>query len=254
MKQIGSATPGYLSPERTGESSTGSEHGKTGSLTQTSDQLLAKLAKPKEQHPAIVAREPKQNLEAAVSQLPECGLSLQIEVTGSRFPEGGGWEPIVELQFSNEDDCDWLGVEKVLNELMAPAPVDQIHEWLTIMAVETASKDEGEAVSQLRLKVLSERLQEFPGDVVRVTLHEWPMTNVFFPRAYKELHDALNVRMGNRKRIAAKLRHAIKKKTTLGLSDLPMGGDPEQQMKRNLELARKKAAIMKIPHEKDQGQ
>lgn len=249
MKQIGSAIPGYLSPEKTGESSIGKPHGETGSLTRTSDQLPARPAKPSVQHPAVVERMPKQNLEAAASQLQECGLSLKQEVSGSRFPEGGGWEPVVELKFANEDDCDWLGVKRVVNELMAPAPAEQITEWLTILAVETASKDEGEAISQLRLKVLSERLTEYPGDVVRVVLRDWPLANTFFPTAFKPLADALNARMGNRRKIVTRLREAIKVKSTKGLSDLSMGQDPNEQLDRNLAIARQKAAIMKIGKE-----
>ena len=155
----------------------------------------------------------------------------------------------MELQFANENDCDWLGVQRVVNELMAPAPVEQITEWLTILAVETASKDEGEAISQLRLKVLSERLTEYPGDVVRVVLRDWPLANTFFPTAFKPLADALNARMGNRRKIVTRLREAIKVKSTKGLSDLSMGQDPNEQLDRNLAIARQKAAIMKIGKE-----
>lgn len=250
MKQIASAIPGHLNPEKRDESSTGSERGRTGSLTRTSGQLPAKPEKPSAQHPDIIERLPKQNLEAAASQLRECGLSVKQEVTGSRFPEGGGWEPIVELKFANKDDCDWEGVQKAVNGLMAPAPIDQITEWLTILAVETASKDEGEQISQLRLRVLSERLTEYPGDVVRVVLRDWPLSNVFFPTAFKPLADALNARMGNRRRIVARLREAIKRQSTAGLSDLSMGQDPNEQLNRNLRIAQEK---MKLAGEKGQG-
>jgi hypothetical protein len=170
-------------------------------------------------------------------------LSLKQEVTGSKFPEGGGWEPIVELKLANRDDCDWHGVQRVLNELMAPAPVEQIVEWLTIMAMETASKDEGEVISKLRLKVLSERLTEYPGDVVRVVLREWPLRETFFPNAFKPLNDALSARMGNRRKIVMKLQEAIKHQSTKGLSDFSSGQDPHGQMKRNLHIAQQKLRI-----------
>lgn len=257
MKPIASAIPGQLSLEKMDESSTGDERGKTGLQTQLSDQLPARSEKPSAQHPEVIQRPPKQNLEAAASQLRELGLSLKQEVTGSKFPEGGDWEPIVELKFSDRDDCDWHGVQTVVNELMAPAPVEQIVEWLTVLAMETASKDEGEAISKLRLKVLSERLTEYPGDVVRVVLREWPLSQTFFPNAFKPLSDALNARMGNRRKIVMKLNHAIKQQSTKGLSDLPMGIDPENQMKRNLKIARQKAKVMgvkvKDDNEKEQG-
>ena len=253
MKQVGSVIPGFQNLDQQGENSTGKPHGETGSLTRISDQLPEKPVKPNVQHPAVVERMPKQNLEAAASQLRELGLSLKQEVTGSRFPEGGGWEPIVELKLANREDCDWLGVQRVLNELMAPAPVEQIVEWLTIMAMETASKDEGEVISKLRLKVLSERLTEYPGDVVRVVLRDWPLHETFFPNAFKPLSDALNARMGNRRKIVMKLREAIKQQSTKGLSDFSMGQDPHGQMKRNLRIAEQKAKTYGIELKKEPG-
>lgn len=177
-------------------------------------------------------------------QLRGLGLSLKQEVSGSRFPEGGGWEPVVELKFANQKDCDWHGVQTVVNELMAPAPVEQIVEWLTVLAMETASKDEGETISKLRLKVLSERLTQYPGDVVRVVLRDWPLSETFFPNAFKPLSDALNARMGNRRKIVMKLNHAIKHQSTKGLSDLPMGQNPNEQLERNLRIAEEKVKLI----------
>lgn len=248
MKQIGSVITGQTYLGQKGENSIGKLPGEPGLPAQSTGQSLEKSRPQSVQHPAIIERQPSQNMEAAVSRLQDFGLSLKQEVTGSRFPKGGGWEPIVEIKFGNDPDCDWSGVQETLNSLMAPAPVEKLNEWLTELAVLTASKDEGEAISALRLKILAERLQAFPGDVVRQTLSEWPEYNKWFPTAYVDLKNAIMARMGNRGRIAMRLRTAIKRQSTEGLSD---GIDEYKQLRHEMDMTRRKMAIMGVSEKKE---
>ena len=136
-------------------------------------------------------------------------MSLKAEVTGSRFPKSGGWEPIVTIKAKASDDCDWDSVAKITHSLTAPASDQQIIEWLTVLAVETANRSEDDGTQTLRFKVLADRLKAYSGDVVRETLRDWPETNTFFPSAWNELKKALNAKMGNRIMIADKLRQAM---------------------------------------------
>ena len=135
-------------------------------------------------------------------QLSDYGLSLKLEVTGSRFPPRGGWEPIQEARGKVAANCHWGGVSKVLSELMAPASRETIMEWLTVLAVETANRNEDECTAQLRYVTLAERLSVHPGDIVRHTLRAWPETHRFFPTSWKELKSELDSRMRERRMVA----------------------------------------------------
>ena len=195
MKSISSVTTGVLQQVEMQQSSTGQRHGATGSdaLVTTSEST---------QPVAIRDRNPAANLEAALSQLSVYGLSLKVEVTSSRFPQGGGWEPVQEVRGKVAAHCDWGGVSKVLSELMAPASRETLMEWLTVLAVETASRNEDEGTAQLRFATLAERLSAHPGDIVRYTLRAWPETHRFFPTSWKELRSELDSRIRERRMIA----------------------------------------------------
>lgn len=240
MKQVDFTA---ISKPKERDGKTGISSGATGSLATT--ELSQSGALPRRtQHREVSTREPKRNMEAAVSQLQHYGLRLKQEVTGSKFPKGGGWEPIVAVRFSNEDDCDWSGVRSVIDQLMAPAAEDDLMVWLGTLAMETAAKDEGDQANQFRLKVLANRLSGYPGDVVRAVLDEWPLKHTFFPNAFRELHIDLTERMGNRNLIARKLEKAISAKSTRGLDYAPGEQDPDKYMSRNLRIAQQKNAII----------
>lgn len=195
MKQLSSVISGTPSLAKTQQKPTGTPHGEIGS-----DALVTTSGK--SQPAAIRDSNPGANLEAALSQLSDYGLSLKIGVTGSRFPQDGGWEPIQEVRGKVAANCDWDGVSKVLSRLMAPASPEAVMEWLAVLAVETASRNEDEGTGQLRFTTLAERLSAYPGDIVRHSLRAWPETHRFFPTSWRELKSDLDSRIRQRRMIA----------------------------------------------------
>ena len=205
MKPISSA----ITPLKIGEhSSTGtpdSGHGlarpDSGSVSVQPDRLLE--------------RTPADNLAEAVSSLQDCGLSVKHEVTGSRFQtrfkgdlETTTWEPVMTLTVTPSESLEADKAERIIDALGAPAPVSKLTEWLTMCAVLTAAPRDDDMTSELRLKVFTQKLADFPGDVARKVLADWSSQSKWFP-VWAELEAAMNREMGIRPRLIEQARRCI---------------------------------------------
>ena len=199
MKPISSAIPqprlGELTPTGTQLSAPGSATRSNGAMSVQPERLLA--------------RTPAENLAAAVSSLQDCGVSVKHEVTGSRFPESGGWEPVMSLTVTSSDSPDRDTAERIVNALSAPAPHEKIMEWLTICAVLTAAPRDDDMTAEFRMKVFAGELANYPGDIVRQALSDWPHKSKWFP-AWRELQDVLEKHRGIRPMLVDRVRESIR--------------------------------------------
>lgn len=200
MKKISSALPPLRTPDDT---QTGTQLSAPGSETPQSG---VTNVQPK----AIMQRPPADNLRAALFSLQECGLSLTYEVTGSRFPKEGGWEPVMSLKATCSEQIDAEKARKILDALEAPAPRQMIIEALTMCAALTAQPKEDSGGAELRFHGMAARLAEWPGDVVLSALHHWPTRNKWFP-TLSEIIAECDARMGNREEIITVANRMLRK-------------------------------------------
>ena len=195
MEQIGSAITGLPQQGETQPSLIGKPHGETGSAIAVQPERL-------------LARSPQDNLAAAVSSLQDFGISVSHEVTGSKFPKNGGWEPVMSLMVRQVGEIDMAGAKAVIDGLAAPAPRSSIIEWLTICAVKTVSSRDDDTASDLKLKMFASKLQEYPGDVVKNALDAWPDTHKWFP-TWSELRTEIERMADIRPAIVERVRQKI---------------------------------------------
>ena len=156
----------------------------------------------------LLERSPADNLAAAVWSLQDCGLSVKHEVTGSRFPQNGTWEPVMTLTVTPSELLEADKAERIIDALEAPAPIAKLTEWVTVCAALTAAPRDDDMTSELRLRVYTQKLADFPGDVVRKVLADWPSQSKWFP-VWAELEAAMDREMGIRPRLIQQARRCI---------------------------------------------
>ena len=99
--------------------------------------------------------------------------------------------------------------ERIVNALRAPAPREKLVEWVTICAVLTAQPRDDDMSAELKLRAYVEKLSEYPGDVVREVLNEWPGRSKWFP-TWAELKAALDKHTGIRPMLVDRVREVIR--------------------------------------------
>ena len=198
MKPISSAIPPLRQDEPT---PTGTQLSAPGSATASSGAVSV-------QPDRLLDRSPADNLAAAVWSLQDCGLFVKHEVTGSRFPTNGTWEPVMTLTVTPSESLEADKAERIIEGLAAPAPIAKLTEWLTVCAALTAAPRDDDMTSELRLRVYTQKLAEFPGDVVRKVLADWPSQSKWFP-VWAELEAAMNREMGIRPRLIEQVRRRV---------------------------------------------
>lgn len=210
MKPISSAITPLLKDASQQTGTPPSEH---GSETRSSGALSVQPAR-------LLERSPADNLAAAVSSLQEYGLSVKHEATGSRFVtkmsgdvETTTWEPVMTLTVSSSGSLAHEPVRLILDALQAPAPTDKITEWLTICAGLTLATRDDDPAGNVRLKAYTAKLAEFPGDVVRKVLSDWPSKSKWFP-AWAELQVQIHNEMSVRLSLIHQARRHLNRSTT----------------------------------------
>jgi hypothetical protein len=114
-------------------------------------------------------------------------------------------------------EIDAQTARAVIDGLSAPAPREKIIEWLTVCAVKTASAKDDDMTSDLKLRVFADDLLQYPGDIVRHVLKEWPSRSKWFP-VWKELEDQVQEMAGLRPQIVDKVRSRISRPTQIQAS------------------------------------
>lgn len=114
-----------------------------------------------------------------------------------------------------DETVDAEGAQAVLSGLTAPAPMSDIIEWLTICAVKTVHAKGDDMSSDLKMKVFASDLMDYPGDVVRHVLKEWPTSNKWFP-SWSELVAQIDAMSGNRPAIVQRVGGALRRPRSVG--------------------------------------
>lgn len=168
MKPIGSAITGMprLAPQA--GSPTGAQRGETGSaLTLSADPASA-------MHPAVTARLPTANTEAALSRMQQFGVACSVKME-TVFPTTADGDTTfrqrpTSLTVNSDSSADWLGALRVIQEAMKPASEDQIEGWLAELSAKTARRKSSEMDADLALRVYTGHLRAYPADTVRHVL------------------------------------------------------------------------------------
>jgi hypothetical protein len=103
--------------------------------------------------------------------------------------------------------------ERIVSALEAPAPQAKLIEWVTLCAVLTAQPRDDDMTSELKLRAYVEKLAEYPGDIVREVLSDWPGKSKWFP-TWAELKAALDKHAGVRPLLVDRVRAEIKRSKT----------------------------------------
>lgn len=201
MKPISSAITGTLLPALKAGSATGSPHGEPGSA------MASNGAPPAEMHPEVMRRDPSINTDAVQSRLRQFGVNLTVK-TSLTFPSDQGatisWrERVTGADLSLSSSADLRAALRVVEESLAPAPLERIEHWIAEVNAITARRGETAAEAELALTAYSSRLRQYPGDIVRDTLLSWG--GKWFP-TWGELKEILDVRTSPRTQMLLALK------------------------------------------------
>jgi hypothetical protein len=182
MKPMASATTAIANRSGT---QTGGPHGGTGSEITSSGAS-------REMHPAVMARAPAANTEAALSRMQQFGVTSHVK-TETVFPMTEGdttfRQRATSLRVSLGSSNDLPAALAVANESLRPAPIEAIEEWLARLSVKTARRKDTANGDELALSVYTDHLRAYPGDAVRHVLSNYRGT--WFP-TWGELADLLD--------------------------------------------------------------
>lgn len=106
-------------------------------------------------------------------------------------------------------DQDLSSALALAKQSLSPMTRNERLKLLTETFIRTAPRQQSTDDLKLRLGVYESDLAEFPADIVRYVLQEWPKNNMFWP-TMKELYDRLNFWMVRRAGIVRVLENAMK--------------------------------------------
>lgn len=96
---------------------------------------------------------------------------------------------------------------RLLSDALAPARPERIVEALGVMGALVARRAVSDEDLDLRLTAYTERLRQYPEDVVMSVLHDWPSRSEFWP-TWRDLQIMIDDRMRWRNEVAAALDRA----------------------------------------------
>lgn len=168
MKPISSVISGSENRALQAASLTGGQHGETGLA-------LGLSADPRrEMHPAVMARTPSANTEAALSRMQRSGVtcSVKMETVFPTTPDGDTTfrQRATSLTVNTASSHDLIEALRIIQESLLPASVETIEEWLAELSVKTARRKESSLGTELALSVYTSHLRQYPADAVRHTL------------------------------------------------------------------------------------
>lgn len=149
--------------------------------------------------------DPACNTEAMICSLRRHGFEPVKKVGRLRFPSDpktgarlGFVAPLFGAGLKIAPTADCAAALAAVEHAMAPASEADIALLLAELGQVTARRETSGAAADLFLAAYIQRLREYPGDVVRDVLRNWPGT--FFPK-WGELKQALDERVAWRRMI-----------------------------------------------------
>ena len=131
----------------------------------------------RDMHPAVIARGPAANTEAAISRMQQLGVHCSVRME-TVFPTKGDGDATfrqrpTSLTVNLDSSADLRAALSVMVEALYPASVDLIEEWLAALSVKTARRRASELGAELALSVYTAHLRDYPADAVRQVLGDY---------------------------------------------------------------------------------
>jgi hypothetical protein len=154
----------------------------------------------------LAGKTPEQADAALVSLVQQCGAKVSVE-RRTMFPETGGFRSEVVAVHVHGEPLPKDQLDR-LQGFLTPAETGQIERWIARLSVMTARRNDDDMTEALRLRAYTERLEEYPADVVKASLDEdlWK----FFP-TWKELLPVLEQKVRTRRQIMKAAKNAAPK-------------------------------------------
>ena len=134
----------------------------------------ATLPRLNRQPESLLRQAPHRNTAEAVSLLRQCGLRPSFERTG-------GSMTVKAVALNPSTEVDWEKCSQIIAALVAPADEGSLVTWIGRMGALVAKKDRDGDVTELELLAYAQKLQEWPGDVVREVLNRYPDAHKWWP-------------------------------------------------------------------------
>lgn len=182
----------------------GSSHSERGCVTSQSDGVVARL---------LEARTDQNDHAVEASLMRRCGLSVRA-IRESRYPQGErSYMVTTGFDIAEQNGADLDAALAVVRKAMTPAPQNSLVGWLAELSVQVAYRAQTEFNGELTLKVYARNLADYPADVVRDTLREWPSRSKWWP-TWHELKERLDLKVQRRRTLERELwkrQHAEQK-------------------------------------------
>lgn len=125
--------------------------------------------------PAHMARQPAiRNTQEAVRRLRESGLSPSFERHGGSMTVSG-------VKLNPGPLVEWEKCSQTIAELLAPADEETLITLLVRLGSLVAKKERDGETTEIELLAYAQKLQEWPGDVVREVLNRYPDEHKWWP-------------------------------------------------------------------------
>lgn len=150
---------------------TGTRHGAHGVTTRTSSL------------PVQTVKLPAVTLQRDPAALLPLHVTSQLDTTWETNNTGYGWDGCVSgyALLGPIAENDLAQAVKRVENWLEPAPPQLILAELTRVRALTISRDQSTADLELVAAAYADELREYPADVVREVLREWPRTHRFWP-------------------------------------------------------------------------
>ena len=102
------------------------------------------------------------------------------------------------------DGADLEGALDTVRLARTPAEIDQMVGWLAELSVQVATRAQTDFNGELTLKVYARNLAEYPADVVRDVVNEWPSRSKWWP-TWHELKERLDAKCQRRRVLESEL-------------------------------------------------
>jgi hypothetical protein len=167
------------------------------------------------------------------------GLRVKA-IREARYPQGGKSYMVTTGYHVEElDGADLAGAIETVKLARSPAPEKAVIGWLAELSVQVAYRAQTEFNGELTLKVYARNLADYPADVVRDALREWPGQSKWWP-TWHELKERLDLKaqrrrmlerelfLRNRRERKAERDYSFNPDVAKGLEDLLAGLKPQE--------------------------
>lgn len=202
MQPLSSASSGALKAVQSAvenPSRAGSSPSETGSRLLPSSGAVARL----------LQADPEANDAAVLASLTSRHGCTLTPVIDRKFKQSGKVErAVVGYQVKLAENADGAKALAAIEASLTPADEKRLTGWLAEMSVQCAFRQQTDFTSELTLRVYARNLSEYPADVVRRVLRDWPSESKWWP-TWHELRERLEALSKPRRMMKTLLSRAL---------------------------------------------